>query len=245
MARDNIPGYASIHQPEFANDGFYGNGASWISDSSNSWLKIDLGRIVLVDRVTLGRDRNGGFNDRDSGQFTIDVALTDNIYANGDDSNDSNEYSQVFDSPSVGFSGIISGAQTLEASFSNVYARFVKLTATNGGTAIDELEVFGSLLNIDIKPGSSTNPIDPRSKGVIPVGILGGASLDVDVSTVTFGPDGASPAHDGHIEGDDLILHFRTQQTGIQKGDTQACLGGQTTGGTAIEGCDDIRTVGK
>ena len=76
VARDNIPGYASIHQPEFANDGFYGDGASWISNSSNSWLKIDLRQIVLVDRATLGRDRNGGFNDRDPGQFTIEVALS-------------------------------------------------------------------------------------------------------------------------------------------------------------------------
>ncbi len=43
VAKDNIHGYDSIHQPEFVNDGAYGNGTSWISDSPYSWIKIDLG----------------------------------------------------------------------------------------------------------------------------------------------------------------------------------------------------------
>ncbi|MFC1865049.1 LamG-like jellyroll fold domain-containing protein [Chloroflexota bacterium] len=146
VAKDVIPGHDPIHRPEFANDGFYGNGASWISNSWNSWVKVDLGRIVLVDRVTLGRDRNSsGHDDRDPGQFTIEVALTDDIYANGNDNNDVSEYSEAFDSSDVGFSGIIIDNQTLEASFSKVEARFIKLTVTNIGTAIDEVEVFGNV----------------------------------------------------------------------------------------------------
>jgi len=142
VAKDNISGFATIHQPEFANDGFYGNGSSWISDSSSSWIKIDLGRTVLLNRVTIGRDRLGGFDDRDPGQFTISVATSDNVYANGDDSNDGAEYTVVLDSSSLGFSGIISGAETIQASFPPVTARYIKLTVTNVGTDIDELEAF-------------------------------------------------------------------------------------------------------
>ncbi len=43
----------------------------------------------------------------------------------------------------------------------------------------------------------------------------------------------------------DLVSHYRTQDTGIAKGDTEACLTEETTGDVAIWGCDDIRTVGK
>ena len=101
-------------------------------------------------------------------------------------------------------------------------------------------------VDIDIKPGSDANAINPKSKGVIPVAILGGANLDIDVSTVRFGPNGASVVHEGgHIEGNDLVLHFRTQATGIQKGDTTACLTGKTNDGTLIEGCDGVKIAGK
>jgi len=107
---------------------------------------------------------------------------------------------------------------------------------------------------IDIKPGSLPNSINPRSNGVIPVAILTTPTFDattVDPLTVRFGPNGAVEAHGrGHIEdadrdGDlDLVLHFRTQDTGIVCGDTSASLTGETFSGQAIEGSDSIRTVG-
>lgn len=107
---------------------------------------------------------------------------------------------------------------------------------------------------IDIKPGSFPNSINPRSKGVIPVAILTTSVFDattVNPLSVKFGPDGATESHGrGHIEdvdgdGDqDLVLHFRTQDTGIQCGNTSASLTGKTTSGIAIEGFDSIITVG-
>jgi hypothetical protein len=109
-------------------------------------------------------------------------------------------------------------------------------------------------VSIDIKPGSFPNSINPRSKGVIPVAILTTSAFDattVDPLSVKFGPDGATESHGrGHIEdvdgdGDqDLVLHFRTQDTGIQCGNTSASLTGETTNGIAIEGSDSISTVG-
>jgi hypothetical protein len=142
VAKDNILNYTSIHQSKFANDGFYGNGSSWISDSVNSWIKIDLGRVVLIDRITFGRDRTNSYDDREPGQFSISAASEDNIYANGDDSNDEIEYYQVFDSKDSGFYGRINGNETLLVAFSPIYARFIKLIVTNKGTAIDEIEIF-------------------------------------------------------------------------------------------------------
>lgn len=109
-------------------------------------------------------------------------------------------------------------------------------------------------VDVDIKPGSDTSPINPFAKGVIPVAILGSADFDVsdvDGSTLSFGPDGASLAHshgphfadvnsDGYT---DLLAHFRTQETGIAVGDTEACLSGELLNGARIEGCDAFQTA--
>jgi hypothetical protein len=103
-------------------------------------------------------------------------------------------------------------------------------------------------VDVDIKPGSDQNPINLKSKGVIPVAILTTDDFDaadVDGSTVTFA--GASPAHgSGHLEdvdgdGDlDWIGHFRTQETNISDGETEASVAGQTTGGINLKGSDGI-----
>ena len=45
-------------------------------------------------------------------------------------------------------------------------------------------------MGIDIRPGSDDNPINVTSRGLIPVAILGSATLDVfdlDVTTLSFG----------------------------------------------------------
>jgi len=103
--------------------------------------------------------------------------------------------------------------------------------------------------------------INPRSRGVIPVALLGSEEFDVadvDVFTLRFGPDEASTAHDltdGWIYSEhlqdvnldgymDLITHFKTQDTGIVCGNAEATLSGRLLDGMAFEGTDTFRTVG-
>jgi uncharacterized membrane protein len=116
-------------------------------------------------------------------------------------------------------------------------------------------------VEVDIKPDSDLNPIHPMSLGAIPVAILGSDAfdvLDVDVTTLAFGPAGAPLAHPNgpHFENDadepfdfnddgldDLLAHFLTEESGIAFGDTEACVTGELLDGTPFEGCDDIITV--
>jgi uncharacterized delta-60 repeat protein len=111
---------------------------------------------------------------------------------------------------------------------------------------------------VDVKPDSADNVIPLQSNGVVPVAILSTASFnaaDVDPTSVCFGDAEAAAERacvarqpQGHLEdvnGDgrlDLLLQYDVARTGIDRGETQACLTGKTRGGTAIEGCDSILT---
>ena len=112
--------------------------------------------------------------------------------------------------------------------------------------------VCGVPVAIDIKPGSFPNSINPRNQGVIPVAIITTPTFDattVDPTSVKFGPNLAMPVRSAFedVDGDgdlDMILHFRTEETGIMCGDIAASLTGQTNAGLAIKGSDSIKTVG-
>lgn len=142
VAKDTFPGEGRIHQAAHLNDGLYGPGASWVSNSPNSWIKIDLGTTTPVNTIAFGRDRLGNLNDGDPGRFVIAVATSDDVYANGISSNDEHEYVKVYDSAKAGFDGKITGAETVVALFETKQARFIKITFENARTAIDEVEAF-------------------------------------------------------------------------------------------------------
>lgn len=112
----------------------------------------------------------------------------------------------------------------------------------------------GIPVEIDIRPGSKRNPVNVRSRGVLPVAVLSSEDFnaaDVDFSSLRFGPGDARTAHNrGHFEDVnrdgllDLVAHFRMKDTGLECGDDSAQLEGVTTAGTFFFGSDDLTTVG-
>jgi len=124
---------------------------------------------------------------------------------------------------------------------------------------------------VDIKPGSCPNPLNVKSKGVLPVAILGTEVLDVsdvDVASVSLAgvapirfdyEDVATPFEgelcDCHEDGPDgyldLTLKFDTQEIVAALGDVQdgeelpLSLSVTLVDGTVIEGSDCIRVIKK
>jgi hypothetical protein len=157
ISKDARPSQEGLHKAEHVNDGHHG--ASWVSDSEDSWIKIDLGQVQTINMVSLQQGSLGSSSDHNPGQFVIEVALSDE-YADGDSSHDYAEYSQVFHSEQAGFSGTVSHAESIQTWFSPVKARFVKLTFEKTGVAIEEVGDF--LLDPPAVPEqpTKTTPVD-------------------------------------------------------------------------------------
>jgi hypothetical protein len=116
------------------------------------------------------------------------------------------------------------------------------------------IDVIAIDVIVDFRPGSPENTVNPKSSGVISVAILSGQGFDattVDQSIVRLGAGpGAAVSGSGQfrdVDADgllDIVLRFRTEDIGIQCGDTSIPLTGQTVNGILIQGADSIRTVG-
>jgi len=135
-----------------------------------------------------------------------------------------------------------------------VFTVTVTVTDDDGGSGSDTTEVTVHIpVNVDIKPGSFPNSINPRNKGVIPVAILGSARFDVtrvNPLSVRFRPGAATEVHNrGHLEDVnrdgllDLVLHFSTEAAGLTCGMTSASLIGSTTDGITLVGSDSVQIV--
>jgi probable HAF family extracellular repeat protein len=111
---------------------------------------------------------------------------------------------------------------------------------------------------IDVQPFRRHNFINLASQAPVAVALLGSEDLDVtqvEIDTLSFGPNGARPLNDlstpfarflhlRDIDQDDLVdllLYFEVAETGLLPGDTQACLDGG--GEQPFHACDPV-TVG-
>ena len=111
-------------------------------------------------------------------------------------------------------------------------------------------------VHIDIKPGGVVNPINPESKGKVPVAILSTPGFDaltrVDRLSLTFGstgdehslefcnPSGVDVNGDGLA---DVMCHFEMAATGFTAANTIGILKGRTVDGIEIVGHDGVRVI--
>jgi len=111
-------------------------------------------------------------------------------------------------------------------------------------------------INIDIKPGhgNSLVPINPKSKGKIPVALLGSRDFsvsDVNVTSLTFGHTGdeaslskCSGREDVNDDGVlDMVCHFENQPAAFSPTDEEAILKGKLEDGRLFEGRGWLKVV--
>lgn len=120
--------YGIIHNPVNLTDGKYGNGRSWVAANNDTapTVTIDLGGTRTFRAISFGRDRLGGYVDRNPGLFSIQ-ASTDNIT----------------------WQDIVKGAKlrlpqagtVLVTIDGGISAKYVKFTFMQG-VGVDEIEIF-------------------------------------------------------------------------------------------------------
>ncbi|UCH33947.1 MAG: hypothetical protein JSV65_15510 [Armatimonadota bacterium] len=122
--------------------------------------------------------------------------------------------------------------------------------------SLDMTEWSGvTVVGVDVKPGSEVNPINLRARGVLPVAVLSAEGFDatlVDPSTVEVagagvamrGKSGRYMAHFEDVDDDgmlDLLVQVEVQDLDPgQLQDGYAVVTGETYGGEAFQGQDDI-----
>jgi hypothetical protein len=107
-------------------------------------------------------------------------------------------------------------------------------------------------VDIDVKPGSDDNVLDPGDTGTVWVAVLSAMDFDalqVDPATVAFGPGAALPDRDRveDTNGDripDLKLRFAIPDIGLSCDATTLQLTGTTYAGEAIAGQETVEVVG-
>ena len=111
-------------------------------------------------------------------------------------------------------------------------------------------------LSMDVLPGSDDNIIGvEETNRLIPVALLGAETFSlaaIDTASLAFGPAGAPIARavressfedvdfDGIV---DLVVLFRTRDTGIQRGATEACMLGASIDGIPFRLCQAINAT--
>lgn len=106
-------------------------------------------------------------------------------------------------------------------------------------------------VSIDIRPNTVRNEISLKTNKLLVVVLTEGDfdAVQVNPDSVRFGPAKAAPYRfriaDADGDGDaDLMLFFITRQTGLQTGDVEASLSGETFDGQPILGTDSVKLTG-
>lgn len=135
-----------------------------------------------------------------------------------------------------------------------------EITIVPGQSLYVEDGVVGEAISIDIKPGSDDNCFNSEGNGVIPVAILGSATLDVthiDPGSVQLegllvkiaGKSNKLLAHFENVNNDDyndLVVQIEDTDQAFQSGTTKATLTCNLKtefGGALLKGVDNIRIV--
>ena len=152
----------------------------------------------------------------------------------------------------------LAGSPALDAAGAACPASDQRGVSRPQGAACDigSVEVEVTIVGIDVRPGSDTNPISLRVGGTVPVAVLSSATFDaslVEVSSVLLEgvavatrPNGAYMASLEDVNADgrlDLVLHFPVGLLGLDTSITSLTLTGELIAGDLFQGSDIVTIV--
>jgi hypothetical protein len=153
-------GRMTIHQKAHLNDGWYGNGASWVADKPAAWVEIDLGAEYEISEVRLSNDRLGRYADRGATELKILTATKHNADSQAADWHAVAAYS----GPPV------CGEKVL--SFATTTARWVRIdilkTANDEAPRLDEVEIYDAKPVSEDKAATFAKAVKRRSRAAPP-----------------------------------------------------------------------------
>ena len=135
FAKDVLPGVPDTHAISHLNDALYGNSNSWIGNSNPSFVGVDLNGSFTVNRVAFGRDNLNQFSDRDDGTFTLQYTTV----ANPDAATPAGDWTDI---ETLNYSGAGDDHLRHLYEYTPFTATGVRIVVSNGGSAIDEIEVY-------------------------------------------------------------------------------------------------------
>jgi hypothetical protein len=251
----NFPGISSVHVYVTVDDGVVGTAAGGAVASAT--YKTDSATLVVLKgtydvKVVQGAKQKIVDGVDATGDTATVSGIVSTLTVNFLGISSVHVYVRVDDGiPNSATGGLVASKtyQTDSATFTLLTNRY-DVVVDAPGTENDRIDDGVLVIALDIKPGTYPNDINLKSKGVIPVAILGHDAFDVTIVNVTslkFGPSEATPTQSAFsdVNGDgyvDLISHYRTQQTGITSGDTAAWLK-FSIGGVPYAVSDSIVTV--
>ncbi len=153
----------------FANlltDQNYGNGSAFVSVGEVDAV-IDLGSIQAFDRIRLGQDRTGQFNERPIDNLTVETSI------------DGVNFDSAYQSSSlaVELGQSPPAASTIEIAFAATVGQYIRLRSSRWSSRIDEIEVYsGSPDNSPDGTGArlvDASPFDPALRYTADVQTLG------------------------------------------------------------------------
>jgi hypothetical protein len=144
------------------------------------------------------------------------------------------------------------GIARVTLAFMNQASKDPHVALTGLGFTVERVVVD---VDVDVKPGSFPNVVNPGSNGTTVAAILGADGFDattVDPLTVTLAEapvqlkkNGSPMASHEDVNGDgllDLVMHFQTSLLPQASGDVE--LTGLTFGGQSVRGVDSISVAG-
>lgn len=158
-------GVYDFHNIGALNDGIYGNSNSWIGNgdigTSGAFAGINLNGAFYLDGFAFGRDNNPWYEDRSDGNYTIQVTTSISP-----DENTIDSLWTTLDVVTVASSAIRKVYSFDAPVLATGFRIIVPASGITGGTAIDEIELFGTAVSVP----------EPSTLAFFALGLMGLAS---------------------------------------------------------------------